>query len=134
MQLNSCHFLKVDLVLDGYAMIPMVKESGHLMRINDCRLDIHQPQPSDDDREFENLRIVQCTVNGWPAVFMVTSKDIGAGDELFGWFGEDFRDAIKSLDQNMRLRHEMRMCMDDSELKEEKDALVNDYHEISDSE
>ena len=124
---------EVELVLDCFALTRMIGESGHLMRINDCRLDIHQPRPSNDDRMFENVEIVECKVNGWPVVFVVTSKDINAGDELCAWFGENFGDAMKGWDENMKWRHRIRMCLDNQVMDEERDALVNDRHDVYDS-
>ena len=123
---------EVELVLDGYALTRMIGESGHLTRINDCRLDIHQPRPTNDDRMFENVEIVQCKVNGWPVVFVVNSKDINAGEELCAWFGENFGDAMKGWDENMKWRHRIRMCLDSQVVDEERDALINDPHDVYD--
>ena len=123
---------EVELVLDGYALSRMIGESGHLIRINDCRLDIHQQLPSNDDGNFENVEIVECKVNGWPVVFVVSSSDINAGDELCAWFGENFGDAMKGCDEKMKWRHRIRMCLDSQAIDEERDALINDRHDIDD--
>ena len=120
---------EVALVLDGYALTQMIGESGHLMRINDCRLDIENAQPSDNDRKFENVEMLECKVNGWPIVLAVTRKNIKAGEELFAFFGAEFGSAMRGWDENMKFRHRVRMCLDSQVMKEERDALVNDHHD-----
>ena len=124
---------EVELIVDGYALIQMIGESGHLMRINDCRLDIHMEQPSNDDRKFENVELVECKVNGWPVIFVITTKAVKAGDELFAFFGAHFGVAMKGWDDNDKWRHRIRMRLDAQVMVEERDALVHDRHDVYDS-
>eukprot|EP01084_Bolivina_argentea_P126516 223999_1 len=61
-----------------------------VLYINDCRKDILTANMSHDDNKHRNCKFVLIKNKGWPSVFIVTTKNVRNGQELFIDYGKDF--------------------------------------------
>merc|ERR1712154_270778 len=68
--------------------------------INDCRANIYNPNPTEEDNKYFNLEFVTVNVNGWPQTYLITTRDIKKGEELQTFYGKDFSVALKKKIQN----------------------------------
>ena len=60
-----------------------------LLYLNDCRKDIFS-NVSTEDARYQNCAFLNARVDGWPTVFIVTTKRIPAGIELLIDYGKDY--------------------------------------------
>merc|ERR1712150_54310 len=58
--------------------------------VNDCRADIDKHKLSKEDERYYNVEYVGMKVNGWPQTYLVTRRDIKAGEELMTFYGKEF--------------------------------------------
>ena len=79
----------------------------NLLYINDCRDDISQAKMHKKDNERMNCGFVVVKVHGWPAVFVVTTKNVEQGVELLLDYGELYWNNIKENDRWEKL-HKLR--------------------------
>ena len=73
--------------------------------VNDCRADIDDKVPSEEDERYYNVEYVGMKVNGWPQTYLVTKRDIKQGEELMTYYGVMFSDAItRKLEEEEKKR------------------------------
>lgn len=71
--------------------------------INDCRRNIHNINKTEQDMERQNVDFVDAAVNGWPMVFVLSIKDIQAGEQLFGDYGIGYHTCISDYEYRVLL-------------------------------
>lgn len=74
---------------------------------SDCEMDgDNEPKkvPTENEGRVQNVKFYEVLVNGWPRVFAVAIKDIGAGEELLGDYGREF---WKNFRLMMRRQHQL---------------------------
>merc|ERR1712228_955470 len=109
---------KIELVIDGFGLEEIENESNHICKINDCRLDIiNCKNPTNDDENYHNVDFVQCEVNGWPMIFIVAIKNIKKNQELFGFYGENFGEAVEDQKSVEAFRRSLEILLDTKLLK-----------------
>eukprot|EP01084_Bolivina_argentea_P250776 420331_1 len=69
--------------LDPFPANPMVI-------INDCRKNISSKYVTDDDRRYWNAEYHHVYVNGWPFLFIVSTKPIFGGQEITCYYGPNY--------------------------------------------
>lgn len=83
------------IVLDNFA----IKESGKLNNllafINDARSNILNPEMNDDDRAKQNIEFIETTVNNWPSIFVITSKNIKRSSIVLGDYGPCYHGVVQ---------------------------------------
>ena len=70
----------------------------HHKQRESARLLFHLRQNPDENEM--NARIVKCFVNGWPMVFVETSKTIFPGNALYGHYGSDYFEQTEDDDDD----------------------------------
>ena len=65
-----------------------------LLYITDIRTDIMIKEPTKRDKKRENARFLVVKVNGWPRVFVITTKNIPKNREILIDYGEGFCDLL----------------------------------------
>ena len=88
--------MKEELILDTVALgfgegIP---DYAILSWINDCRKNIYLKNLTNDDNNHLNCIFVTGLVNGWPSVFLVTTKTIEKNVQLLTDYGKDYSDTL----------------------------------------
>ena len=79
------------VVCDALRLHKKMKDICPFMFVNDCRKDINMKKPTYDDFKYWNIEYVTCyDFNSWPRIFIVTRCDIKCGQELYGYYGENF--------------------------------------------
>lgn len=73
-----------------------------LLYINDIRKNILNPVPTPQDKRLQNCAFVIAKVYGWPYVFVITTKRIVKGQELFIDYGAAYSVLMK---ENKRWKH-----------------------------
>ncbi len=80
-------------------------DSTLLLYINDCRQNmVNNEVPSSDDEPWWNVEFVRVKLNGWPAIFVVTRREVSAGVELLGWYGHDYHVACRDKNRWQQMR------------------------------
>ena len=69
-------------------------ETNIFKYINDCRKDISIIQRDKDDDNHFNVEFVRCHVNGWPQIYVVSIRQIHAGEQIMGFYGNDLNNAV----------------------------------------
>ena len=64
--------------------------------INDCRENIEKCKLSSKDEEFYNIEFVKVLINDWPQIYMITTKNIKAGKQLFTYYGNQLSEQVKT--------------------------------------
>ena len=59
-------------------------------RVNDARKNIENNRWTKADRKRQNCGFRSVRINGWPSVFLETTKDVKKGDELFVDYGKKY--------------------------------------------
>eukprot|EP00669_Euglena_mutabilis_P012998 TRINITY_DN7723_c0_g1_i1.p1 TRINITY_DN7723_c0_g1~~TRINITY_DN7723_c0_g1_i1.p1 ORF type:complete len:425 (-),score=75.16 TRINITY_DN7723_c0_g1_i1:253-1503(-) len=89
----------VEVTVEGQLLTIDSLESGNqTMIINDCRT---EPYESDAFDCFPNVQFVEVTLNGWPHVFVETTKKIKFGAEILVDYGPGYWEGHRVL------RHEL---------------------------
>ena len=86
------------IVLDGHSVEP----KGMLCFMNDCRSNMEVLEPTEEDEKYWNCKFVTTYVRGWPRIFGVAIKDIGAGEELLTYYG-DYAEVLKQ-EEGLKVR------------------------------
>lgn len=81
---EKCDYICIDPASLGVNKIP---EWAFWAHINECRKDISQPKLTKEDRKRENIHFEPGWIDSWPVLFVVTTKKIQKGDQLFGYHG-----------------------------------------------
>ena len=58
--------------------------------INDARIGIDQSELTQEDKDRHNVEFVGCTVDGVLHTFILTHKQIKAGEQLFIYYGPNY--------------------------------------------
>lgn len=87
---------KYQIVIDALLDINNTNNRILLTYINDCRSDISGESMQNNDKAYENIKFVKVFVNGWPMIFVVTSRDIKQNDEIMGYYGKEYGLAIQA--------------------------------------
>ena len=66
--------------------------------VNDCRKNIISTKLTLGDKQTQNTEFVAGSVNGWPSAFLVTTKNIKKGCDLWCYYGELYHNAIVERD------------------------------------
>merc|ERR1712187_380067 len=87
---GSDEFEEVKMIIDGYGLREMVtaekkrnsptQYSAHLLYINDCRADISNEHPTEEDAQYWRVDFVNAEVNGFAMVFVVARCDVKKGE------------------------------------------------------
>ena len=93
------------IVIDALGFKEEEHKSNTLIYINDCRSDISSEQKSNDDTKFENVMFAKVALNGWPSIFVITKREIKKGEELLGFYGNDYYHALREKQLQERIRH-----------------------------
>lgn len=93
---------------NGNGLKPMV------MMLNDCRTDISKAEKTKEDERAENVLFAKVSLNGWPSIFVITKRDIKAGEELLGFYGNDYWDALKAKELQQRIANRTQNLIDNS--------------------
>ena len=82
-----------------------------VMMLNDCRADISSPDKTAADERAENVVFAKVSLNGWPTLFVITKRRVKAGEEILGFYGSDYWDALKAkqLQQHIQQRTQHRV-------------------------
>ena len=72
-----------------------IPQDAMLSRINECRSDINIPTMNEKDEKYQNCQFVGGLVNGWPSAFLITTKKIVKGAQLFTNYGQEYGLALK---------------------------------------
>jgi len=83
-----------------------------LIYINDCRRDISQTGKSGEDEQAENVHFAKVSLNGWPSIFVVTKRDIMAGEQILGFYGNDYFQALKQFQTAQELQRRTQSVID----------------------
>ena len=89
------------LILD-----PVAREFGNGMKnscnivpiINDCRINIKSNKLTQNDELTQNTEFIAATINGWPSAFVVTTKKIVKGKDLWCYYGDLYHTAMIELE------------------------------------
>ncbi len=103
----------IDCVIDGFGLESATNEICLVSKVNDCRLDINDDKPSEDDAKHQNVVFVQAKINEWPAIFIISTRNIQAGEELLGYYGEEFGAACKDKDEFDQFKDYMRTLVNE---------------------
>eukprot|EP01084_Bolivina_argentea_P226445 382524_1 len=79
-----------------------------VLYINDCRKDIFCEILTDDDKTYQNCKFVVSKINGWPNVFIITTKQILKGNELYLDYGNYYCNCIKQNNRWSKIVQEVR--------------------------
>ena len=63
--------------------------------VNDSRKDINSSKQTNEDKKIQNCEFVCTLVNGWPSIFLITTKDIIKGEYLWCYYGSIYHKALK---------------------------------------
>ncbi len=85
--------------MDGFSVEP----KGLLCYINDCRKDLEFTEPTKEDEEYHNVRMVSVWWSGWPRILAVTACDIEKGQELMTHYEINWSRAIMRYSPFWRL-------------------------------
>ena len=83
-----------------------------LLFINDCRANINDIYPTEEDNKYLNIQFVVMNVNGWPQTYLITTRAIQKGEELSLFYGERFGLALKLKMQNEEAKQSKKMKID----------------------
>eukprot|EP01084_Bolivina_argentea_P295919 509580_1 len=86
--------------------------------INDCRQNIDNMEPTDNDNLYYNIEFVGVKINGWTQTYLVTKRDIKKGEELMTYYGEIFGLAVKKQMQNEEAKQTKKIRIDKEVLQE----------------
>ena len=127
MKFKDPRLQKYTFVVDPYIENDDEDEKNNklLTYINDCRLDIHQTQVSESDQKYWNVDFVGVVNNGWPQMFLITTRKIRAREELQAFYGPHYGVAVKS-----KLMSEQRK----EQKKRRVDAVLKAYEQNCDTE
>lgn len=87
-----------------------------LIFVNDCRSDISVTKTSEDEK-VENVLFAKVSLNGWPSIFVITKRNILRGEELFGFYGNDYFHALKEKELQERIRNRNQTIIDQNVLQ-----------------
>lgn len=96
---NESRHITIDPICGGMIQLK-------LLYINDCRANIFDTEPTDEDKELQNVKFIVVKEYGLPTVMVVTIKDIKKGTELLLDYGKRFGNVLK---QNERWKRMMQM-------------------------
>ena len=110
------------VIIDGYGLREMVtaqikrnvvpQHSAHMLYLNDCRADISNEYPTEEDSQYWKVDFVNTEVNGYAMVFVVARCDIKKGEELLSWYGESYSGALQQQDEYERMRNSVITLID----------------------
>ena len=69
-----------------------------LIYINDCRKNIAKIERTTKDKKLQNVEYVQCNINGWGQIYMISIKRIKKGKQLLGYYKNEL---IKQIELEM---------------------------------
>ena len=67
-----------------------------VMYINDARTNLGESEISVNDNPYWNVKFLNVLVNGYPAAFLITTKEIQSHKELLLDYGELYNDNAKT--------------------------------------
>lgn len=76
-------------------------------------MDIMNQKATDKDRERENCKFVVVRINGWPRVFVITTKKISKNKELLMDYGEGYTQFFNDKARYQRIMN-YRKCIADN--------------------
>ena len=132
-ELNDDDDNDVDIVIDGFGIEQMIQESRHLHKINDCRLDINQEIPTKEDKKYKNIEFVNCTINNWPTIMVVTSRKIKKNEEILGWYGSNFGAAVIEKTEYDSFKDHIRTLIDREVLNSMGHEFDNDHWNLTEN-
>eukprot|EP01084_Bolivina_argentea_P093108 167481_1 len=83
-----------------------------LLYINDCRADISAKHKTQDDEKHENVMFCKVSLNGWPSIFVITKRVAKKGEQLLGFYGNDYWDAVQEKELQETIRNRNRNLID----------------------
>merc|ERR1712013_397363 len=83
-----------------------------LIYINDCRADLSAKGKTAEDELVENVRFAKVSLNGWPSIFVVTTRDIAPNEQILGYYGNDYFDALKQFKQAQEVQQRTQNVID----------------------
>ena len=84
-----------------------------LLYINDIRKNVEIRKASDEDRKRENCRFFTVRVNGWPRVFVITTRKILYRKQLLMDYGEGYNQYFDDKSRYQRIMN-CKRCISDN--------------------
>ena len=122
---------KQSMVIDGWAQ----RHKNMMIFINDCRADIDLEVVAEEDMKYWNCSFRTVQVHGYPAVYVITRRDIKAGEELMVYYGEDYGKSVRSKAAHEQCMARIRGLVDNtilSILGWQNEEIPTDYRESYD--
>lgn len=92
-------------------VIGMNKEL-RLKYINDCRFNINNKEMNADDQRYKNVEFIVAHINGWASYFIMSERNIVAGEQLYTFYGSAFSDSKATFMENLAQQKNRKMYLE----------------------